>query len=219
MGHVSRKLAAWTVFVAAIAALNYASNLTSKTDTGELYRYSTAVGGLVLYGLWLGIVLWIARGRRDLLALRRPASWLGALGFALLVLFLAYLTIRAIDPFLHGGREQGAIPKRWQPSHAGAYASNWFVVAVVAPIVEELTFRGLGYSLIAERYGKWVAIVAIGLLFAAAHGLVQAFPELAALGFALAWLRARTDSVYPGMIVHSIFNSLALSAVFFSVAR
>ena len=62
----------------------------------------------------------------------------------------------------------------------------------------------------------WIGIIATGLLFAASHGLVQAFPELAALGFALAWLRQRTDSVYPGMLVHGTFNSLALAAVFFS---
>ena len=34
-------------------------------------------------------------------------------------------------------------------------------------------------------------------------------------GSALAWLRSRVDSVYPGMLVHSAFNSLGLAAVFF----
>ena len=78
------------------------------------------------------------------------------------------------------------------------------------PIVEELTFRGLGYSLLA-RYGRWTAIIATGLAFALAHGLVNAFPLLAAFGIGLAYLRSRVDSVYPGMIVHGLFNAVALT--------
>ena len=82
---------------------------------------------------------------------------------------------------------------------------------VVAPVVEELTYRGLGYSLL-ERYGRWFAIVTVGCVFALDHGLVQAFPELALFGCALAWLRMRTTSVYPGMLLHATFNGIALVA-------
>ncbi len=213
---MNRKLAGWSAFVAILVAQGYAGTYAvGSKDQNVLYRYSTAVGSAVVYALMLGVVLWIARGRRDLLALNRPASWLGALGIALLVFVGAEIAIQAIDPFLHAGREQGLIPRRWHASHAGAYAANWVVIAVVAPFVEELTFRGVGYSLVAERFGKWPAIVAIGLLFAASHGLFQALPELALLGSALAWLRWRTGSVYPGMIVHGTFNSIALAVVFF----
>jgi len=61
------------------------------------------------------------------------------------------------------------------------------------------------------RYGRWVAIIGTGLAFALAHGLVDAFPLLAAFGFGLAYLRSRVDSVYPGMIVHGLFNAVALT--------
>jgi membrane protease YdiL (CAAX protease family) len=81
---------------------------------------------------------------------------------------------------------------------------------MVAPVVEELTFRGLGYSLL-TRYGRWTAIIGTGLAFALAHGLVNAFPILAAFGIGLAYLRSRVDSVYPGMIVHGLFNAIALT--------
>jgi uncharacterized protein len=110
---------------------------------------------------------------------------------------------------LHPGREQGVTPNTWQPDHAGAYITNAIVIAIVAPIVEELTFRGLGYSLLA-RYGRWTAIILIGLTFGLAHGLVQAFPLLAAFGAGLAYLRSRVNSVYPCMLVHGVFNAVAL---------
>lgn len=212
-----RKLAAWLVFVGLIIAVNYAGTYatSTKTDPNELYRTSTAVGSAAVYALFLGVVLLIARGAPSLLALARPASWPRALLLALGVLAASYLVIAIVlDPILHGGREQGVVPTHWQPSHAAAYIANWIVVAGVAPAVEELTYRGLGLSLLAARFGTRAGIVLVGLLFAASHGLLQAFPELALLGAALAWLRLRTGSVYPGMVVHAAFNSIALAYVF-----
>jgi uncharacterized protein len=82
--------------------------------------------------------------------------------------------------------------------------------ALVAPVVEELTFRGLGQSLLAFL-GRWPAIVVVGISFGLAHGLVEALLVLVPFGIALAWLRDRTKSVYPGMIVHGLFNGVALA--------
>jgi membrane protease YdiL (CAAX protease family) len=133
------------------------------------------------------------------------------LGYMDVVLIVVWVATAIIDPYLHGAREQGLTPNHWEPSHAGAYAANFVVIAGFAPVVEELTFRGLGFSLL-RRFGVPFAIVAIGVLFALAHGLVEAFPELLIFGSALAWLRWKTDSVYPGMFVHATFNAISLIA-------
>jgi membrane protease YdiL (CAAX protease family) len=207
-----RRLVWWSLLVAFLIAVEYASRFSGGApDRNVLYRYSTAVGSAVVYLVLLVIVVLIAGGERELLALRRPQSWPRALGLAVLLLVGVYVAIAVIDPFLHAGREQGLTPTGWQPSHAGAYAANFAVVAVVAPIVEELTFRGLGFSLL-ERFGAWPAILAVGTTFALAHGLLQAFPELLIFGCALAWLRWQTGSVYPGMLLHETFNSISLVA-------
>jgi hypothetical protein len=204
------RLAWWATFVGLLAAISYAGRLTEGApDRDVLYEYSTAVGALVQYGLMLLIVLWIAGFRREPLALRRPRSWPKALLLMPLVLVAIWATVAALDPFLHAGREQGLTPTRWEPGHAGAYVASFLVIAVVAPFVEELTFRGLGFTLLAP-YGLWIAILATGAAFALAHGLVQAFPELLVFGCALAWLRSRTDSVYPGMVLHGLFNGITL---------
>jgi uncharacterized protein len=212
------KLVAWLGVVGCLIALNYVGEYATQPNKAEtkvqFYKYSTAVGGLFEYAILLVIVCWIAGWRGELLAWRRPKRWLTALGWAVLVLFCVIVVNGLIDPFLHAGREQGAIPPHWEPAHAGAYLANWLVVAGAAPFVEETTFRGLGGSLIYARWGSAVSIVAIGLLFGLAHGLLQALPELAIFGGALMWLRLRVDSTYPGMLVHSAFNSIALAAVF-----
>ena len=194
--------------------MSYSLRFTEgKPPKDLLYKWSTVVGNLVQFAIIAAIVYGIAgltHDRRRVLALRRPTSWGTAAKIGVGIGIGIFVLSLILTPLLEPGREQGVTPDTWQPEHLAAYIANGLVVAVVAPIVEELTFRGLGYSLLA-RYGRWTAIIGTGLAFALAHGLVNAFPLLAAFGFGLAYLRSRVDSVYPGMIVHGLFNAIALT--------
>jgi uncharacterized protein len=210
---VRSPLAAWTGFVVAFTTLSYSLRFTEgKPPKNLLYKWTTAEANLIQFGI-IGAIVYAIAGlgdRRSLLALRRPTSWRLAIRIGIGIgIGMAILT-RALGPILEPGQEQGITPDTWQPDHAAAYVANGIVIAVVAPIVEELTFRGLGYSLLV-RFGRWPAILLVGLSFAAAHGLVEAFPFLAAFGAGLAYLRSRADSVYPCMIVHGLFNAVALT--------
>jgi membrane protease YdiL (CAAX protease family) len=206
------RLAGWLVLVGLMIAVSYLGRATEgKPDPDVLYQWSTAVGGIVQDGIILVLVLALAGFRRDLLALRRPRSILDAarvVGVAFVAVYAFELLYGALaDP----GNEQGLTPTSWEPEHAAAYVVNAIVICTWVPFVEELTYRGLGYSLL-ERYGRWPAILAVGILFGLAHGLVVSLPVIAAFGCALAWIRARTDSVVPGMILHGAFNLAALVA-------
>jgi CAAX protease family protein len=204
----------WSAFVLVFATLSYTLRFTSgKPPKDLLYKWSTVVGNLVQFAIIAAIVYGIAGAageRRRVLALRRPTSWRTAAGIGLGVGFGMFVLTILLGPLLHPDREQGVTPDTWEPKHAAAYVANGIVIAMVAPIIEELTFRGLGYSLL-SRYGRWTAIIGTGLAFGLAHGLVNAFPFLAAFGIGLAYLRSRVDSVYPGMIVHGLFNAIALT--------
>ena len=208
---MSGRLVGWLVLVGVQILANYASRASGgKPPKNEIYHWDLAVGGLIQYGVILALVLVIVKpAPRRLLALRRPVSWPRAFGLAGLVIVGIYILTAALDPLLHPGREQGLTPSGWDSHRVAPFVANFVVVAVVAPIVEELTFRGAGYGLL-EQWGRWFAIVAIGLLFGLAHGLVEALPILAVFGCGLAWLRSRTRSVYPGMLVHAAFNAIAL---------
>jgi len=204
----------WSGFVFVFATLSYTLRFTSgKPPKDLLYKWSTVVGNLVQFAIIAAIVYGIAGAageRRRVLALRRPTSWRTAVKIGLGVGLGMYVLTILLGPVLHPDREQGVTPDTWEPKHIAAYIANGIVIAIVAPIIEELTFRGLGYSLL-SRYGRWVAIIGTGIAFGLAHGLVQAFPFLAAFGIGLAYLRSRVDSVYPGMIVHGLFNAIALT--------
>ncbi len=200
------------LLVAALIALGYASRIASgKPDPDVLYRWSTAVGGLVQDAVVLGLVLAIARRETGLLALRRPRSAGRAALYVLAAVVAIYLFEGLYTAIVHPGNEQGLTPKRWEPAHAAAYVANALVICTWVPFVEEVTFRGLGYSLL-ERFGRWPAILVVGVLFGLAHGLVLALPIIVAFGCVLAWVRARTDSVLPGVVLHGTFNLIAIVA-------
>jgi hypothetical protein len=206
------KLTAWAILVWVLALLGYASRLSGgKPPKDAAYLYSTAANGLVQYAIILAVVLLIARPEWSLLALRRPRAW-GRTLTAVLVVFAAVYSVAAIvSAYGDPGREQGLTPQGWDSSRAVPFAVNFVVFVAIAPVVEELTFRGLGYSLL-EPLGRLTAILWVGLAFGLAHGLLEGLPILIVFGCALAWLRERSDSVYPGMVVHAIFNAIALIA-------
>jgi len=206
------RLAGWLALVGLMIALSYTSRATEgKPDPEVLYRWSTAVGGVIQDGIILLVVLALAGFDRDMLALRRPRSIKQAVGIVLAAVVAIYAFEIVYSALTHPGNEQGLTPTRWEPDHAAAYIVNGIVICTVIPFVEELTYRGLGYSLL-EPYGRWFAIAAVGLLFGLAHGLVLSLPVIAVFGAVLAWIRSVTSSVYPGMVLHATFNAIALIA-------
>jgi len=211
---MSGRLAAWITLVAALSALNYYGRLTddsSNTVRDAVYSYSTFVNGLVLYALILGAVLAIAHGRPELFALRRPRGRVLSLTLGSLVGIYLWELVVSTLPIESPGTEQGLTPTGWEAAHAGAFAANCFLFVIVAPIVEELTFRGVGQSLL-QFLGRFGSIAVIGITFGLWHGLVEALVVLVPFGMALAYLRDRTTSVLPGMVVHGLFNAAALAA-------
>jgi membrane protease YdiL (CAAX protease family) len=209
---LGRKLFWWFVLVGGVSAVSYAGRLTGgKPPKNALYQYTTAASELILFAIILAFVFLIARGlpKRETFALRRPDSWRRAVRLAIGVFIVIAIANAVLNPLLHGGREQGLTPSGWQSSHAAAFALNLFAFSIVGPVAEELTFRGLGFYLL-QRYGQTAAIVVIGITFGLWHGLIEALPVLIVFGTGLAYLRSRTNSIYPGMILHATFNGAAL---------
>jgi CAAX protease family protein len=207
------RLVAWLVLVGALAGFAYLGRAAGGDPPDDvLYQYDTAVGSIILYGLVFAVLLLICQGgrARSLLALRRPASWKRAGAIALAIFVIMFVLGAVLSPFLDAGEEQGLAPDEWQGDRAGPFAANAVVVVGVAPFVEELTYRGLGYSVLA-RFGPTAAILLVGIAFGLGHGLFVALPILTAFGIGLAYLRSRTGSVYPPMVLHAVFNALSLA--------
>jgi membrane protease YdiL (CAAX protease family) len=208
-----RRLVGWLILVGALILLNYSTHFFSEEPPEDfVYRWDSAIGGVVQFGIMLGVVLGLARGpwMRDLLGLRPPESWRRALGLSVVVLIGVYILAGIVAQFLDPGEEQGLVPEAWDPDRLPQFIANFVVIAVFAPLVEELTFRGLGYGLLL-RYGVSWAIGLSALLWALGHGLVEALAIFIPFGIGLAWLRLRSASLYPCLLLHGVFNGIALT--------
>lgn len=207
----STRLAVWLAFVLALIALQYGSRYASSAaqPAEPLYSWTFFAASIGQEVVFLGIMLAIAGFSLWRFALRRPRSATGALAL-IAISFVTVIVFEIVyDAIVRPGNEQKLTPTHWEPQHAGVYIANGIVICTLVPLVEELTFRGLGYSLL-EPYGERTAIVVIALLFGLSHGLVLELPIVVLFGGLLAWVRARTGSVFPGMLLHGTFNLLAL---------
>jgi hypothetical protein len=207
------RLIGWFALVAFMSTLAYAAQLSTGPPEKDLaYQWSSSIEGAIQYALMLGVVMLLTRGldRRRFLAFRRPRSWWRAAGIAVLVLVAVFIVSGIVAQFANAEREQGLIPEHWDPGRIAPFAAFCVLVVVIAPFVEELLFRGVGYALL-QRFGQYTAIISVGLCFALVHGLLAGFAVIAVFGAGLAYLRAKTDSIYPGMLLHASFNAFGLA--------
>jgi len=82
------------------------------------------------------------------------------------------------------------------------------IAAVVAPLCEEVAFRGWLLTALLTRHRAAVATALCGLFFAVMHLDPVRFPALLALGCLYAWLTWRAGSVWPAVVAHAVNNGL-----------
>jgi membrane protease YdiL (CAAX protease family) len=212
-------LIGWLLLAAILVVLGFFGQSQGEADPDLFYDYGLAISSVILYGILVVLTLWAgtAYGNplRALGLSNFSVKWTAiAVGLIFLVLGLSFV----LEPLLHAGEEQGYAPDVWRPEQARAFFVNGLVAATVVPFAEELFFRGLGVRALAFL-GSGTAIVGTALVFGLGHGLFVALPVLIAFGVALAWVRLRSDSVWPGIVAHGLFNGLALVAVYADLTR
>ena len=212
------RLVLWLVFVCSFAALNiYSRSEGGRPDDDAVYQYDFAFSSIAGYAVLFSLVLALSIGlpRREVLALRRPQSWGRSLGLALGALIVIYVGAALVLAVSNAGDEQNLTPDRWDGSRAGAYALSFLAIVLVAPVTEELLYRGLGVSLLLQRAGAPVAVIVTAVIFGLGHGLVLSLAAFIWFGIVIAIVRLRTDSIYPAFVVHSTFNAIGMVAPLF----
>jgi membrane protease YdiL (CAAX protease family) len=84
------------------------------------------------------------------------------------------------------------------------------VVSIIAPICEEIFFRGFLFQGFKKRWGVPAGIIISSALFSAAHLDLYNFLPLLAIGWVLAYLFHKTKSLLPVIFLHAIYNLLLI---------
>ena len=88
------------------------------------------------------------------------------------------------------------------------------LIAIAAPLSEELLFRGFLFGGLREKLPRWPAALIAGAIFGSLHALtgISAVPQLIAFGVILCLLYEKTGSIVPAIVLHVLNNSAALLA-------
>jgi membrane protease YdiL (CAAX protease family) len=203
---------------ALLLTITFEVGVVSAFDPGPLSLAGRLVTQALLAVTLVGIAFAVAGGRGGgiasprALGLRRPlrspiglaaAAYLGYVVVALVYAALAEPQQEDITRDL--GLGQGAF---------GTIAAGVLIV-IAAPFAEELFFRGFIFGGLRSRLSFPAAALFSGLIFGLFHftgpGSIAVVPQLALLGFALAWLYEETGSIYPPIAVHAVNNALAFA--------
>jgi uncharacterized protein len=203
--------------VASIAILALARNPEGAESPVFLVAGSTMYLGLlaVVYvqGVRTGIM---TRETLGLRGDRLPAAVLWGLGGSLATLgvgALNELVLQALGlphPQLEGFEWLRGMP-------IGHFVMVAIGGAVVAPIVEELFFRGYVFNAYFAEKGARTAYIASSAIFAVVHGLPTLYIGIFGMGLVLAFLSRRSGSIVSPIIAHMLNNSLAFVGLFASL--
>lgn len=82
----------------------------------------------------------------------------------------------------------------------------WIAVVIMAPIVEEMTFRGFMYTRLKQGMPKWIAIIITSLVFGIVHGTIIWAMYTFVFSLALIYILERTKSTWACILFHMSFN-------------
>jgi membrane protease YdiL (CAAX protease family) len=147
---------------------------------------------------------------------RHPVILLGAGLMAVAALaptaLLAQLSLRLHPP----GPEWTAFMAESMPEGPAAIALAFLTVVVLAPLAEEIVFRGLLHRLAAQVWGRWPAVIISSLVFGVVHGEPWYLFGLIGIGMVLAVVYEATGSVLACWITHVVHNGVSLTMMIWS---
>ncbi|MBG92441.1 MAG: hypothetical protein CL792_00455 [Chloroflexi bacterium] len=160
--------------------------------------------------------------RRDLnfsqIGFQKPENWkvVVSLIFACYGILIFYgllielITLAGVDPGLLKGTNQIVITETDSSIHTILYIAVLAIaVVVVAPIAEEVFFRGLIYRAISGIYSPLIGIIVSGFLFGLFHFNLGVLVPFSLIGMLLAWGFQSTGSLFVPIAVHFVINSVS----------
>jgi uncharacterized protein len=211
--------------VAAFVGLILVIAIGRGTDDAAAFVDDLSLGTLVVLQafLWVGYCGWalvasVTRGNGPVLDYGWRFSWhdvyqglLVGVGAQLVAVPVIYLVL---FQFI-GERDVSEAARGLTDMAAGPLDVVLLVliVAVGAPVIEELFFRGLLLRSIERRFGSRTAVIVSSVIFAAIHFQALQFPALFMFGLLAAWLTVRSGRLGPAIWAHVGFNAVTVAVL------
>lgn len=162
----------------------------------------------------VAVIIWLARTRQAGLADfgLKPAKtqWylVAVLSYLVQIICIVgiFMLINRFFPVIDTDEEQSVL--EFGRSGWGFWLS-FISSVVVAPVIEELMFRGIIFVGLAKKLPLWVAAVVSALAFAFMHGQINVGIYTFIFGLILSWVYIRSGSLYPGILAHFLNNLVA----------
>lgn len=211
---------AWLAFVGwmgAVSLAGFGSALAISAGAGEGSSVSRLMGQV---GLWIGFATTavVARRRFDSGRFRGfgfTIAFPDAARSALIGVAVQLLVVPGIYlPLVAAGVDLDVSgPAESLFSDVSSFEKIAIAVGViaVAPVTEELLFRGVLLGGMVRRIGHRSAVWVSAIVFAASHFQLVQFPALLAIGLTLAWLAQRTGGLAAPIWAHAAFNAATVA--------
>jgi membrane protease YdiL (CAAX protease family) len=150
------------------------------------------------------------------LGLRPPAIGWRSAAKSVFLLLLAFVVFSALWTAAFHPSKEKLLEQLGSNEGTGLLVLSAGLTCVVAPICEEILFRGFIFTALRSWRGTLPAALITGVLFGAVHaGSAPALDlvPLAALGVGLCLLYRRAGSLYPCFVAHALNNSVAFAAL------
>ena len=194
------------LFVVAMIAMAFVPVLLKNTNWG-LSLYVLVYQPIQFIPIW--IILRLRGGSFADLGLRKAQPNVLALGCGLLVALLFVNVVNNLIMFALGVEVQA---QQFSDLLGSLDQPTFLLITgiVFAPLFEEMVFRGFLFAGLRQkmRWG-WAALIS-SAIFGAGHLSLAAFIPTFALGLLFTYLYQRSNSIWPGIILHTLINSTSL---------
>jgi uncharacterized protein len=172
------------------------------------------IAGTIVQDVVLIAVAWFVAsglGRPDARTFGLRPFRASAIGW-IFVALVAYLVLASIYTVLVDPPSE-QLPSGLEDADTdlGLALATGLLLIGIAPVAEEVFFRGFLYQAFRNSYGVLAGALLSGLIFGAVHGEFFKLVQLAVLGVILALLFEKTRSLWPPIILHAVNNSLAFA--------
>jgi membrane protease YdiL (CAAX protease family) len=197
----------------------FALGTTRDDVVNQHLSWGLLAAQMVLYLLVLPSLLlllpWLSRMRVSDLGMRWPNGRTVGIGLAgAVAMYAVTIAIANLQFAVTHQKPEEAVISMFAGAHDLSLEIAFVVLAVVlAPFVEELTFRGFFFNALLRYTPVWVAAVISGCVFGLTHGSLSAFLPLAGSGVVLAYVYYLTGSLPASMITHATFNAINVALI------